>query len=338
MLSISSTASETLDNLLLDVNVMVTIPCYNVEKTILGVVESIPPFVSRIILVNDASQDNTSKILDNLSDNRIEVLHLLENQGVGGAVMQGYARALELGADVIVKMDGDGQMDPDYLAALITPILCAQADYSKGNRFMHAVELGSMPLIRRIGNAGLSFLTKAASGYWNIFDPSNGYTAIHKSILKLLDFSRLHPRYGFETSMLMELALHRAVVQDVYIPAVYGDEESSLQIHQVFFVLLKLLVSRFYRRIIIQYFLRDFNAGSIFILFGTILFVFSLFWGGFFWIKALLTQNDTPLGTVVIAMITLIFGVQFLLQAVVLDIQTLPSKPVQQSNRYQLNR
>ena len=334
MFSKNPIQAEQIDNILAGVRVMVIIPCYNVEKTIQDVVNSIPLFVSQIILINDASKDNTARILDNLQNKRAQVIHLTENQGVGGAVMKGYTRALELGADIIVKMDGDGQMDANDLIPLITPILSIQADYSKGNRFMHAVELGSMPLIRRIGNAGLSFLTKAASGYWNIFDPSNGYTAIHKSILNLLDFSRLHPRYGFETSMLMELALHRAVVRDVYIPARYGKEESSLQVHHVFFVLLKLLIFRFYRRIIIQYFLRDFSAGSIFIFFGSISFVFSLFWGGFYWIRALLTQNDTPLGTVVIAMVTLILGVQFLLQAIVLDIQGIPTVPIQQSEHY----
>jgi hypothetical protein len=191
-----------------------------------------------------------------------------------------------------------------------------------------------MPLIRKVGNVGLSFITKVASGYWNIFDPSNGYIAIHKSALRLLDQSRIHRRYGFETSMLLELSKHRAVVEDVYIPARYGDESSSLQVRLVLFVLINLLIYGFFRRVFIQYFLRDFTGGSIFIIFGTILFGFSLLWGGFYWVQALITGNDTPLGTVMIAVVALIVGIQFLLQAVVLDIQGVPTKPIQRSSQY----
>ena len=145
-------------------------------------------------------------------------------------MLTGYAEAHRLGAEIVVKMDGDGQMDPAQLPALIAPIVRGEADYAKGNRYLHARQLRSMPLLRRLGNLGLSFLTKLASGYWNIFDPTNGYTAIHAALIPLLNKEDIGRRYFFESSMLLELSLLRAVVRDVYIPARYGDETSHLSI------------------------------------------------------------------------------------------------------------
>jgi glycosyltransferase involved in cell wall biosynthesis len=167
--------------------IAVVIPAYRAERQILKVLSGIPSFVSFIVVVDDCSPDTTAELVRNHTDPRIHLVSHSANQGVGGAVLTGYNRALELGAEIIAKMDSDDQMDPAYLIPLLAPILTGQADYTKGNRFLHVNELQSMPLIRRIGNAGLSFLTKAASGYWNIFDPTNGYTAIHASIIPLLE-------------------------------------------------------------------------------------------------------------------------------------------------------
>jgi glycosyltransferase involved in cell wall biosynthesis len=208
--------------------IAVVIPAYRAEKYIMKVLGGIPSFVSIIVVVNDCSPDRTTEIINTCKDPRVHLVLHEKNQGVGGAVLTGYVEAVALGAKIIVKMDSDDQMDPAYLLPLIAPILTHQADYAKGNRFLNANELKSMPVVRRIGNAGLSFLTKLASGYWNIFDPTNGYTAIETSILPLMDFAHIQRRYFFESSMLVELGLIRAVIKDVQIPARYTDAPSSL--------------------------------------------------------------------------------------------------------------
>ena len=148
-------------------------------------------------------------------------------------MLSGYSRALELGATVLVKMDADNQMDPAYLPRLLSPVLCGTADYAKGNRFVDVEKILRMPAGRRMGNLGLSLMTKAASGYWNIFDPTNGFTALDAEVFRRLDQRRIHRRYFFESSLLIELSIHRAVVQDVNIPARYAGEVSSLSISRV---------------------------------------------------------------------------------------------------------
>src|SRR5437667_7377058 len=208
--------------------IAVVIPAYKAAGHIEAVLAGIPPLVRHVVVVDDASPDETRKIVERSPDPRVRLVVHERNQGVGGAVLTGYDAAIAAGAEIIVKMDADDQMDPAYLWTLVLPIVRGEADYTKGNRFLHSRELDSMPVLRRIGNAGLSFLTKAASGYWNVFDPTNGYTAIHASVVGLLDRERIDRRYFFESSMFLELSLHRAVVCDVYIPARYGNETRSL--------------------------------------------------------------------------------------------------------------
>src|SRR5437588_6724256 len=194
--------------------------------------------------------------------------------------MAGYQRAAALGAEVIAKMDADGQMDPDHLLTLITPIVIGRADYTKGNRFLHARELRSMPGRRRFGNAGLSFLQRLASGYWDIFDPTNGYTAIHASVIPLLGQAPIGRRYFFESSMLLRLSLLRAVVRDVYIPARYPPgAKSHLSESRAALQFPWRLLRGFFRRIVVQYFVRDFTAVSLYLVFGVLLTVFGMVWG-----------------------------------------------------------
>ncbi len=204
--------------------IAVVVPAYCAEKTIQGVVECIPKWVDYLIVVDDCSPDRTREIVKSLADQKIHLICHDHNQGVGGAMLSGYQKAWELGADIIIKMDSDGQMDPLYMDALIQPIMKGQADFTKGNRFLHEADLRRMPWARRIGNLCLSFLTKLASGYWNIFDPTNGYTAISGAIIPIINKDRISKRYFFETSMLLELGLKRAVVRDVSMPAVYAGE------------------------------------------------------------------------------------------------------------------
>lgn len=308
--------------------VVVIIPAYRAEKHILDVLAGIPRFVSFIVVVDDCSPDNTAELVQTCADSRVHLVSHERNQGVGGAVLTGYAKAVELGAEIIVKMDSDGQMDPAYIIPLIAPILMGQADYTKGNRFLHAHELKSMPLLRRVGNAGLSFLTKAASGYWNIFDPTNGYTAIQASIIPVLDDSKIDHRYFYESSMLIELGMNRAVIRDVYIPAKYQAEVSSLSEWKALLEFPPRLLAGFLRRLLIQYFIRDFGIFSVLLVLGLSFSAFGLIFGLYHWYLSSITATIASTGTVMIAVLSLILGWQLLIQCIAVDIQNIPHEPV----------
>jgi dolichol-phosphate mannosyltransferase len=311
-----------------DLPVFVVIPAYRAERTLVGVLAGVPAWVSGIVVVDDASPDGTSAAARacQAGDARIRLIRHAANQGVGGAVMSGYRAALEAGAEIVVKMDSDGQMDPAYLPQLLAPLLSGRADYAKGNRFLHERELRRMPAGRRLGNLGLSFLTKLASGYWNIFDPTNGYTAVSAEALRELDFSRLAQRYFFETSLLIELGMQRRVVEDVFIPAVYAGEQSSLSEWKSLFEFPPRLLAGLFRRILYLYFVRDFTAVSLFIIAGLISTLFGLIWGGVHWWQSGVSGVPASTGTVMIAILPLIIGLELILQAVVMDIQNVPER------------
>ena len=313
-------------NYLDDKKIVIVIPAYKAELTIKKVIENLPEWVAAIIVVNDCGNDRTVEVVSGLNDQKVCLLSHEKNLGVGGAMKTGYKKALELGADIIVKMDSDGQMDPHYLIPLISPILKRKADYTKGNRFLNATELNQMPAVRRMGNMFLSFLTKLASGYWTIFDPTNGYTAISRNALALLQMDRLDNRYFFETSMLMELYLHRIVIRDVLIPAKYNGEKSSLSEIKTIFEFPPKLVKGLCRRIHLSYFLKDFNAISMLLSFGMVSLTFGMIWGIAYWIKSALSDIAASTGTVMIAVLPVILGIQFFLQALILDIQNTPAE------------
>ena len=230
--------------------IAVVIPAFRVADHIISVVESIPRFVDRIYLIDDACPNQSGKIVEQTcTDSRIRVLYHLENQGVGGATMTGYLAAIEDGMEVIVKIDGDGQMDASLIAEFVMPILSGEADYTKGNRFFNLEELRAMPGIRLFGNAALSFLSKFSTGYWNLFDPTNGYTAIHADVAKLLPFEKISRRYFFESDMLFRLNTIRAVAVDIPMSAIYGDEISNLKVSRVMGEFFVKHVRNFFKRI-----------------------------------------------------------------------------------------
>ncbi|MGE5073031.1 MAG: glycosyltransferase family 2 protein [Anaerolineae bacterium] len=308
--------------------IAVVIPAYRAEEYIGAVLDRIPAFVSAIVVVDDCSPDGTAALVQQRSDTRLHLVSHATNQGVGAAVLTGYRKAIELGAEIIVKMDSDDQMDPAYLIPLVAPLVTGQADYAKGNRFLHAGELRSMPVVRRIGNAGLSLLIKAASGYWNLFDPANGYTAIRASIVPLLDATRIHPRYFFESSMLMELGLLGAVIRDVHIPARYTGQTSSLSEWKALLELPPRLLGGFLRRVLTQYFIRDFGAFSLLVVLGLLMCIFGAAFGLYHWILSNETRVAATTGTVMIAILPLMLGSQLLIQALLIDIQNTPKEPL----------
>lgn len=306
-------------------SIAVVIPSYKVAHHIASVILGIPKTVEHIIVVDDKCPQNSGKIAQDLSDARVCVVYHGENQGVGGAVISGYKKALELGADIVVKIDGDGQMDTAYLQALIQPIVDHEADYTKGNRFTDFKALAKMPKIRLFGNSGLSFLVKAASGYWTMMDPTNGYTAISRQAIENLELDKIARRYFFESDMLIHLNIENAVVVDIPIPAKYGDEKSSLSITRTLFGFPPKLFKGLVKRIFLKYFIYDFNMISIYLIFGIPFLTFGLVFGLYHWITASETAS-TPVGTVMLAVLPIILGIQFLLQAIQIDINNIPKK------------
>lgn len=305
-------------------HVTTVVPAHNEALHVGRVVETLPEFVDRIIVVDDCSHDGTAEAALSCGDSRLLVLGTLSNQGVGGAVVLGYRKALELGSDIVVKMDGDGQMAPEYLSSLLDAIVDQGYDYAKGNRFLASDSLGQMPRGRLLGNIGLTFLTKLASGYWHIFDPQNGYTAIKSGVLRMLDLDLVHKRFFFENDILVHLNLMNSRVKDVAIPARYAEEVSDLGLVRVGLTFPLLLLRRYFRRIYQKYVLRDFSPIALFLFLGTALFSWGALFGCYLWIKSYLTQHPTTTGTIILALLPLILGFQLMLQAFVMDIQETP--------------
>ena len=304
--------------------IAVVIPAYNVEKTIVKVLNGIPKLVDDIVVVNDASRDATEELIRGVKDKRITLISHKKNMGVGGAVLSGYSCALGLGAEIVVKLDGDDQMEAARLPHLVEPILAGQADYTKGNRFLHAAARKKMPLQRKVANLGLTFLTKIASGYWNIFDPANGYTAIAASKLAALDPRSIARNYFFETSMLCELRKLNAVVRDVPMPAIYQQERSSVRLLRELFIFSNNLTGRIFGRFFTRYFLYDFSAVSLYLILGILLCLFGGVWGIVKWAQSAQAGVAATTGTVLIAVLPIILGFQLLIQAMSLDISDVP--------------
>jgi glycosyltransferase involved in cell wall biosynthesis len=288
--------------------------------------------------VDDGCPEGSGEhVLAAAHDPRVTVLRNERNLGVGGALKHGYAQALRDGAEIVVKIDGDGQMDPEFLPLLVQPILQGQADYTKGNRFalrsrvpLRERRAGEreMPLPRKVGNNILSFLHKAVSGYWDIMDPTNGYTAIHRTALAAIDLEALEDGYFFETDMLFHLNLVNAVVRDVPLPAVYGEEKSGLKIRRVVLPFPRLLLGRLVRRIGTKYFVSDFNVASLELVLGIPLLLWGIGFGAYRWIAGIHAGTTNTAGTVMLAALPTILGFQLLLSAVSYDIVHVPRTPL----------
>ncbi len=309
--------------------IAVIIPCYRVTSHIQDVISRIGPEVNAIFCVDDACPDASGDFIEqHVNDARVRVLRHPSNLGVGGAVMTGYRAAMNDGASILIKLDGDGQMEPAMIPNFVDPILRGAADYTKGNRFWNLRDIGQMPLARRIGNIGLSFFAKASSGYWDVFDPTNGYTAIHSSVAAELPFESISERYFFETDILFRLNTLRAVVVDIPMNACYGDEVSGLKISKVIGEFLFKHVRNFSKRILYNYFLRDMSAASIELLAGMALMGFGLIFGTWHWIRSAQAETSTPVGTIMIATISIVSGLQFLLAFLNYDVAAVPHRPL----------
>ena len=306
--------------------ITVVIPAYKVTRQICSVLKSIEKNVDHIIVIDDECPDQSGVIAQEVKDRRIEIIFHDRNQGMGGAMITGYRRALGLKSDVVVKMDGDGQMEAARIPELIQPILDGQADYTKGNRFFEVEAIKKMPKLRIFGNFGLSFLTKISTGYWKIFDPNNGFTAISGKALSRLPLQKIDPRYFFQPDILFRLYLIEAVIRDIPMPSVYNDEKSNLKVRLVLFEFPIKHLKNFSKRIFYSYYLKQFNLASLELPLGIGLGIAGLIRG----FSALSLSNETGIptapGVVVLVAILLLAGLQFILAFLNFDMSNEPRK------------
>lgn len=309
-------------------SVAVVVPAYKVRAHIEDVIRTIPDYVSFIYVVDDACPDRSGELAAQSPDPRVRVVYNERNMGVGGAVMAGYRQALEDGHDILVKVDGDGQMDPGMMIEVVRPIAEGEADYAKGSRFYDLTYIGNMPAVRIFGNAVLSLLSKASTGYWDILDPTNGYTAIHADAARRLDFSKISSRYFFETDILFRMSLLRAVVVDVPMDARYGDEVSNLKISKIVGEFVYKHLRNAAKRVFYNYFLRDFTIASVELVVGTLLLASGAVFGLFTWGQSIAHGVETPAGTVMVAALPVMLGLQLLLAFVAYDIARVPRRSI----------
>jgi dolichol-phosphate mannosyltransferase len=310
--------------------IAVVIPCYKVRAHILPVIQTIGPEVGAIYAVDDKCPEQSGHFIqENCRDPRVHVIFNQRNEGVGGATLNGFRKAAEDGADVIVKIDGDGQMDPALIPKFAAPIIDRRADYTKGNRFYNPEDVIAMPPVRLIGNAALSFMSKLSTGYWHLFDPTNGYLAISAKVFLQLPTHKIAKRYFFETDMLFRLNTIRAVVLDIPMAAKYGDEESNLKIHRELGRFLAGHTRNFVKRLVYNYFVRDFGIASVQLVGGLGAIGFGTVFGGIKWYQSSVAGMDTPAGTVMIATLPIILGFQLILAFLGFDIAATPKDPLQ---------
>lgn len=311
------------------VKIAVVTPCYNVGRPVVDLISRIGPEVCRIFVVDDGCPMRTGDLVEQYcSDERVVVLRHTENLGVGAAVVTGYKAGIAEGVDILVKLDGDGQMDPTLILDFVTPLIYKEADYAKGNRFFELEFVKSMPKVRLIGNAALSFMTKFATGYWNLFDPTNGFTAIHSAVAAHLPLDKVSKRFFFETDMLFRLNTIHAVVLDIPMVASYGNEVSNLRVSRVVGEFFWKNIATWFKRIFYNYYLRDLSLASFQLPIGFGMLCFGICYAIYHLYNAALTKTVSPPGIVMLAALPIIMGVQFLLAFVGYDIALVPTRPI----------
>ena len=307
--------------------IWVVIPAYKLTHDVIKLIESIPKIVSKIVVVDDACPNNSGKTIEKLcKDSRVSVLYNERNLGVGGAVKKGYKHALENGATVVVKLDGDGQMDPTEISKLVAPLLNLEADYTKGNRFYSLASLKIMPRNRLIGNAVLSVMSKFSTGYWNIYDPNNGFTAISRNALENLDLNQISDSYFFESDMLFRLYCNRAIVRDIPMRSIYGKEKSNLSISNVTFEFFFKHMRNSIKRFFYAYILRDASVATLELPLGLILLLFGIGNSAITWSESISTGVPSNPGTVMLSGLAILTGTQFVLAFISYDVSNVPRK------------
>jgi glycosyltransferase involved in cell wall biosynthesis len=307
--------------------VAAVVPAHNEQAHIGQVIATMPDFVDDIVVVDDLSSDDTAAIAEASGDSRVTVIRHERNLGVGGAILSGHRAAMTLGADVDVVMAGDGQMDPDFLPSLLDPVIEEGYGFAKANRFFSMESFAGMPRHRIFGNVALSFATKVASGYWHLFDPQNGYTAIRREVLERLSLDRIALGYSFENDLLVHLNILRVPAVDVPIPAVYGSEISGIRLRRVIPEMTRLIVHGFWKRFFYKYVVWSFSPIALFLLGGLALVGFGLAVG--VWVLAhTLGRAVASTGSVLLAVTPFLLGMNMIMFALMMDMQESPDTPI----------
>ncbi len=304
--------------------VAVVMPAYNEGAHIGGVLQRMPEFVDLVIVVDDRSTDGTGTTALSLGDPRVRVIVNRLDQGVGGATITGMREALAEGADLIVKVDGDGQMDPQRIGELLGPLVNEGYEYTKGNRFLHTDALKQMPKLRLLGSFALTFLTKLASGYWHLFDPQNGFVAIRATALRGIDLDGVARDFFFENDMLIRLNVLGCRAKDIAIPAHYGNEQSHLRVERVLVTFPAYLARGLARRIWEKYVVRDFSPIAVFWLLGVPLLTWGTGFGAYRWFLSWWFGHPASTGTVMLSVLPFLLGFQLVLEAIIQEIRESP--------------
>jgi dolichol-phosphate mannosyltransferase len=298
------------------------IPAFRASATLAQVVTQCLDVVDHVVVVDDACPEKcTKELLDN-PVSRVSVIRRSQNGGVGAATKDGMVEAMRLGADIVVKVDADGQMDTRYVPHMVEFLRNQpEIDLVKGNRFADTTTLYRMPLARLIGNAGLTFFVKLSSGYWTIVDPTNGYIAVKSSALRHINVRALANRYFFEIDLLCSLGLARRAIAELEMPAIYGDEKSSLSIGRTLLTFPMRLLLRFARRILINYLVVEINVGTICGFIGIPMLIAGIVFGSHEWLLSYESGQPRATGTIILALLLFMLGFQLSMQAVFYDVQ-----------------
>ena len=305
--------------------IIAVMPCYKSSEIAPLIAKDVIKFVDKLICVDDFCPDSTGeKVRNFVRSDKVDFIFHDFNKGIGGAMKSGYSYALKFEPEIIIKIDSDGQMDPYLIPKLIEPIIKGSYELTKGNRFTNPKSIRKMPLIRLIGNVGLGFITKLSTGYWELFDPTNGFIALRSEVLNEISLEKVDNGYFFETDLLFRCSLSNILISEIAMEAVYANEKSNLNPLKEFFRFFYKHINIFFKRLTYQYFLLDFNPGSLSLCLGFILGVFSLFIGirSFTYYRSL--SLETPLGIQILFLATSLICNQLIISFIYYDVSQKP--------------
>ena len=306
-----------------DPRVVAVIPTYRASKTIRRVVERALEVADTVVVVDDGCPEASYRMLDPHA--RVRIVHHERNRGVGAATKDGIATALDWGAEYIVKIDADDQMDTSYVPDMIEILdRHPDVDLVKGNRFAALTSVRKMPFARLIGNSGLTFLVKFSSGYWTLVDPTNGFIAVRADAIRQTDLAGLADRYFFEIDLLCAFGLRRRIIAELEMPAIYAGEGSSLSVTHALAAFPGRLLSRFLRRFLLNYLVFEINVASFCVMLGLPMLIAGITFGGIEWWHSIATGVPRTTGIVILALLLFMLGFQLTLQALLYDVQFSP--------------
>lgn len=306
-----------------NIKVAVIIPCYNEEKLIQKTINTLPDSVDYVIAVNDASKDNTLAVLQEISkkNKKVMVLDNDLNGGIGYSLKNGFQYAIEYTDAVAIGIvSGDAQCDPRYIQPMLDEFIDRNCDYVKGNRFFQREALKSMPTYRRIGNIFISLLTKFSTGYYSISDTTMGFGFLRRTLLEQIDYTLVKDRYDYENSMLIALSIANARIKDHAVPAIYGEETSTIDFLPTVMRVLRVIWVGFWQRIYYKYILFSLHPIAIFLFGGLILSLAGWAFGFYLLLAKIISDSSPSSGTVMLAVLPIILGLQMLLTALLMDV------------------